>query len=129
MFSFLKKTVVNLFSGIKSKLCSLFSKPINKNSLIELKTILLEADVGIKLANELTIKLEQWMQKTSNQSGSEARTFLEAQLLQILEKLPKSKTRSPEVLLLLGINGSGKTTTAAKLAHRFAQQGKKTLLV
>ena len=129
MFGFLKKTVVSLFSGIKSKLCSLFSKPIDKNALIELKTILLEADVGVKLATELTTKLEQWIQNTSNPTGDDARAFLESQLFGILANLPKPKTHAPEVLILLGVNGSGKTTTAAKLAHRFAQNGYKTLLV
>jgi fused signal recognition particle receptor len=96
----------------------------------ELEEILIMADVGYDASHQL---LERLRPKVRREDISDAQAFkdmLKEELVRIFEETRRpAKTGTPEVVLMVGVNGVGKTTTIAKLAHRAQMQGKKTLMV
>jgi len=97
----------------------------------ELESILIQADLGVDtslsvLSNLKSIVLQRGLTRTD-----ELQNALSQELLSRLD-IPKSiniDEYHPAVIMLVGVNGSGKTTTAAKLGNQFASKGKKVLLV
>ncbi len=127
MFNFLKEKLGNLYKKFTSYFSSIFSKnKIDQNDLLELKKILITADTGINTTNIIIEKLNTEFSKTEL-SGSQLKESLAKILTEILEIKPKNL--DSQIFLLVGINGSGKTTFAAKLANKFKQEGNKVLLV
>ncbi|MBP9842260.1 MAG: signal recognition particle-docking protein FtsY [Simkaniaceae bacterium] len=100
---------------------NLFSRPLDPSTLEEMERILYEADVG-SLCTQILIKAV----KTT--PSIESLTKAATELLSTCHYTPPT-TSSPHVILITGINGSGKTTTAAKLAKRYKDAGKEVLLV
>ena len=95
----------------------------------ELEEILIMADVGYDASHAL---LERLKPKVKREEVADAQAFkelLRAELVEIFNETARPpKTESPEVVLMVGVNGVGKTTTIAKLAHRAQMQGKKVLM-
>lgn len=106
---------------------SLSFKGLNEDFLEELMVILLEADVGIHTANKILAQFE----KNSGKYGKDFNSQIEC-LIEVMAKMyGENETLSPtypKVILLVGVNGNGKTTTAAKLAYNFKQEGKSLVL-
>jgi len=89
---------------------------------IDWEALLIEADLGVKLATEWVDDLkEMGLSRTPERAEKLLREKMTA-LVRIPPPLPIQQ--KPEVILLIGVNGSGKTTTAAKLAARAKQEGK-----
>jgi fused signal recognition particle receptor len=128
MFGFIKNTLSKIYNAVTSRLQGLFNKTaIDNDTLKELELILLQADTGVKTTRSIIEQLKQEVASEKVVAGSDLKQSLEQILLEILNKKPA--TRDADVILLVGINGSGKTTFAAKLAHRLQQSGKKSLFV
>lgn len=127
MFNFIKQSLAKIYTAVTGKLGSLFSKQqVDADTLKELELILLQADTGVKTTRTVIERLKVTFASEAA-TGSALKTELEKNLLEILNK--KTADIDAEVYLLVGINGSGKTTFAAKLAHRLIKQGHKTLFV
>ncbi len=127
MFNFLKNSLKNIYTQFNSKLTNLFNRSsIDEDTLNELKTILLQADTGVATTNALIDHLTQKVNAGHLTAGADLQQAL-ANYLTAQLNLPASENSS--IFLLVGINGSGKTTFAAKIAHMYAQQDKKVLLV
>lgn len=140
MFNFLK----NRFQKIKTalsktrialtgKIAALFGKPWNEETFEQLEQILYEADLGTTCSLELVDELRLFLKKHSDATLEEMLQFLHAKAIEILEtpakvagKIPGDE--EPLVILIVGVNGSGKTTSIAKLAQNFLDQKKKVLL-
>jgi fused signal recognition particle receptor len=95
----------------------------------EIEALLLQADLGPRLTEETIARLRQ----TSTAEGITRRADLDRTLRDFLGSLlgsaePVAFTHKPSVLLIAGVNGSGKTTSIAKLAHRYAGEGNRVLL-
>jgi fused signal recognition particle receptor len=102
---------------------------INYETWETLEAYLVQADLGVKLSQEIIQALE----KKSRQEGWTKSEALKDELrLQLLDRLANPQeiylTHKPSVILIVGVNGSGKTTTIAKLAQYFKSQGKDVLL-
>ncbi len=129
MFSFIKQALQKIYTGITSRLSGLFSKKvINEETLKELELILISADTGVDTTRMVIKELENQYKKGLLDQGDSLREALQAILCTILEK-PSIEQRDYAISLLVGINGSGKTTCASKLAYRYKQMGKRVLLV
>lgn len=129
MFNFIKNTLKKIYSGITSRLGSLFGKTaIDQDALTELKVILLSADTGVKTTNAIIDALQTKYKDGQLKEGAQLKHALHDQLISILNK-PAPAAYDSNAFVLVGINGSGKTTFAGKLAHKYAQEGKKVLLV
>ena len=130
MFHFIKtklKNAYNICTSFSKKVSSLFSRSkLDEEFLQELFRLLITADTGVTTSREIIKALQNAITSKKIASMGEAKELL-AHLL--YSYLPQPKDEIPEVLLLVGINGSGKTTFAAKYAHHLKKQGKKVLLV
>ena len=95
----------------------------------ELEKLLYTADLGT-LAGELVAELSRSHRRGQVKGEQDVRRELRRLLLERLGDTPGevSLAHQPTVILIVGVNGSGKTTTIAKLAHRFQNQGKRVLL-
>jgi fused signal recognition particle receptor len=140
MFSFLKSSFSKIKKALSKtrhifsdKLRSLFRKPLNEETLEELERTLFEADLGSNCALSFTDKIRKFA-KTHPDAKTEA--LIEEMKLYAKEILNApvmtaptfQNTEGPHVILVVGVNGSGKTTTCAKLARHFTEQGKTVLL-
>ena len=89
---------------------------------IDWEAALIEADLGVKLATEWVDELKE---RGLTRSPEKAETFLREKMVKLVRIPPPLPIRQkPEVILLIGVNGSGKTTTAAKLGARAQQEGR-----
>ena len=95
----------------------------------ELEELFIMADMGVEAAAELCKRLKSRARAASATTPEELRPLLAAELEEIF-RIPRGvvAVNPPEVVLIIGVNGVGKTTTIAKLAYRARMQGKKVLL-
>lgn len=103
---------------------------ITSESWQELEALLIQADLGIDTTQAIIQSLQQTVRSHGLTHTSELQQHLRAELLKRLDLVPRLDMNShqPAVILLVGVNGSGKTTTAAKLGCLYRNQGKKVLL-
>ncbi len=95
----------------------------------ELEALLIQADVGVETTVAVLDTLESHVDKEGLTHTDQLRTGLRAELRSRLDTPPVLEfSNTPTVILIVGVNGSGKTTTIAKLGQRFTQQGKTVLL-
>jgi fused signal recognition particle receptor len=89
---------------------------------IDWEALLIEADLGVKLATEW---VEEMNENGLTRSAEKAGVFLREKMVKLVRIPPPLPIKhKPEVILLIGVNGSGKTTTAAKLGARARQEGR-----
>jgi fused signal recognition particle receptor len=125
-----KKALTKTGSLLGNKLRSLFRGPIDETILDKLEETLYEADLGAEYARELTEKIRQKLKKDASISGDALIAEIREEILHNLKLPEKSEEQAevPHVILIIGVNGNGKTTSIAKLAHHYHQAGKKVLL-
>jgi fused signal recognition particle receptor len=133
MLSFFKKIKSALSKTrdfLGSKIRNLFGSPWSDETFDKLEQILYEADIGSRVTHEFVEDLKTFLRKnpsaTSEEIIARMRTFAQNILTVPPQILPTQG--HPTVFLIVGINGSGKTTSIAKLAHLFKRDGKKVLL-
>ncbi|MFP4168968.1 MAG: signal recognition particle-docking protein FtsY [Desulfonatronovibrionaceae bacterium] len=106
------------------------SGKFDENFWEELEEILVMADVGYQATQELVDRLRPRVRREGVQDPEQFKELLRLELAGIFPAPAKKPVPPPpEVILMMGVNGVGKTTTIAKLAHRAQMQGKKPLLV
>ena len=133
-----KKASAALVSGVKktadvlrSGLDSVVGRKLGDEECETLEATLIKADLGHRLASELVEKARQAYREREVRSPQEIANFLKEQLRAEFPPQDTSPLRAPQgptVVLVVGVNGSGKTTSIAKLAHRFKGEGRKVLL-
>jgi len=127
MFGFIKNSLSKAYQAITEKLSTLFSQPVvDTNWLEELRKILLAADTGPAMTNKIIAHLTNAM-KSETLSGEQ----VQEKLITFIQSLlpPAATNLTPELALIVGINGSGKTTFIGKLAHYYQQKNEPTLII
>lgn len=125
----LKKTRDSLSSGLGNLF--LGKKVIDQDLLEEIETQLIMADVGIEVSQKIIKELTLKVSRKELDDSQALFSSLKQQLLEILtfnNATFLATTAHPAVVLVIGVNGTGKTTTIGKLAHTFQDQNKKVLL-
>ena len=102
-------------------------RKVDEELLEELEERLIRADIGVKTAEQLVEELRKEAIRKNIKTWEELLPVLREKLLSYIGGC-KGELKEGKVYLFLGVNGSGKTTTIGKLAHRFKSQGKKVLL-
>jgi fused signal recognition particle receptor len=131
MFTFLKKIIspfAKLKSALSQKIRALFSGGFDENAFDHLEQLFYEADLGAQLSAELVDKIRRLARKNPALTTDEILAFVKQELLSIFLPAAPIALASPHVILMVGVNGSGKTTTLAKLASHYQQAGKKVLI-
>ncbi len=105
----------------------LFGSGVDEETLEQLEETLLMADVGIQTTMQI---VEQVRKSATQNKEADLRAVLQRELLATMnEDVPlRVEGASPYVIMMVGVNGSGKTTTIGKLAHRFVQEGKSVMV-
>jgi fused signal recognition particle receptor len=120
----LEKTRSSVFDRIKTLFVE---SDVTPELYDELETLLIQGDVGTAVTEPLIADLKKLGLKRSD----EVRAALKQSLVKILSGAPRPAAAEPRLLtvyLLIGVNGSGKTTSIAKLAYMYKQQGRKVVL-
>lgn len=118
-------------NALGGRLRSLFGAQIDLDTLEELEQIFYEADLGIHTASELSDKVKTLYRKNPELKGEALIEEIGKELSLILKDQPTGIAEAetaPLVILIVGVNGNGKTTSAAKLAAKFIKEEKKVLL-
>lgn len=126
-FNKIRKAFSKTRSMLGDKIRTLFKGPLDEETLDQLDQILYEADLGSTLATEFVEYVRSYGKKYNHPIDA-----MKAYAEDILHHPPhvqgKEVTSSPKVILVVGVNGSGKTTSCAKLASLYKQDGKKVML-
>ncbi|MDO9462560.1 MAG: signal recognition particle-docking protein FtsY, partial [Deltaproteobacteria bacterium] len=107
-------------------------KEIDADLLDSLEEILITADLGVSTATELIKRIREKVKRKELSDAFALRNYLREEILTLLrspQKEGEEITASPFVILVIGVNGTGKTTTIGKLAHRFKGLGQNVMLV
>ena len=132
LFERLKQGLTKAKQGITDKIDDVLKSytKVDEEILEELEEILITADVGVNTTMDIIDKLRDKIKenKITEPSG------VKAELKNIIEEILTNENstlnveKSPTIILMVGVNGVGKTTTIGKLANRYKQEGKKILL-
>jgi fused signal recognition particle receptor len=107
------------------------TRTVDESDLEELETALLTSDLGLPTTEAILEQLRDRAKRQDIQGGEELRTLLKQQLRAILDRPVRpivEPAAPPKVIFLVGVNGTGKTTTTGKLAAWFRAQNKSVLL-
>src|ERR1035441_4265360 len=124
-----QKTRAGLVNALEDALQG--KKEIDAGLLEELEYTLISADIGVRTTEEILERIRQRVERHQLADAAELRGLIREQLLEILaasERAPARVTEPPAVVLLVGVNGSGKTTTIGKLAQRLKNEHHTVLL-
>ena len=100
-------------------------KQIDADLLDELEFTLISADIGVRTTGEILDRIRERVARHQVADAAELKDLIREHLLEILqasERAPARVTEPPAVVLVVGVNGSGKTTTIGKLANRFKHE-------
>jgi fused signal recognition particle receptor len=107
-------------------------KEIDRDALDALETSLLSADVGVEVTTEIIENLEYKLSRKALGNETALQMVLAERMIEILQPceraLDVTGSNKPYVILVVGINGAGKTTSIGKLTHYFQQQGLSVML-
>ncbi|RPI78905.1 MAG: signal recognition particle-docking protein FtsY [Desulfobacteraceae bacterium] len=135
LFDRLKQGLAKTRSGLTSRLDKLVfgQKEIQVDLLDELEEILFTSDLGVAATQELIETVKEGISRKELDNPEKLKTALKEQILKFLT-VPEPVRALPQpgeplVILVIGVNGVGKTTTIGKIGYHFKQAGKKVLLV
>lgn len=133
-FSRIKKGLSRTKSNLTEQLSSLFlgKKEIDEELLEEIETLLLMADVGIEATSEIIQRLTDRVERKQLADAPALHIALKEELSALLlgaeQPLDLDSHEGPYVILMVGVNGVGKTTTIGKLTKRFQAEGRSVML-
>lgn len=107
------------------------TREVDESALEDLEMSLIASDLGVTTSTEIIGALRERAKRQQIQDGAELKELLKAQIKSILDEQQrpvKSISAPPEVIMMVGVNGTGKTTTTGKLAAYFRAQGRSVLM-
>ena len=116
-----KTSFSNIFSGFRK---------VDEDLLEELEEVLIMSDVGVETTTKIMDSLRQRIKKENIQEEQEVKQLLKEEIQAILDKEDSSLKLEtiPSVILVVGVNGVGKTTSIGKIANRLRKDGKKVVV-
>src|SRR6202453_463673 len=132
-FDRMKQAVTRTRESFSESISSVIAltREVDETTLVNLEPLLLAADLGAPTTALVMESLRQRALRTGIQGGDELKQLLKSELKQILDGVARpirDASAPPEVIMMVGVNGTGKTTTTGKLAAHFTAQGPTVLL-
>jgi fused signal recognition particle receptor len=132
-FGRMKQAVARTRESFTTKIENLVSltRTVDEAALEDLETVLLTSDLGVQTTTEILDALRDRARHQAIEGGEELRALLKAQLCAVLEAPQRTAAgadATPKVIFLVGVNGTGKTTSAGKLAAWYRAQNRTVLL-
>ncbi len=129
----LKSGVQKTRAGLVTRLEDMLqgAKQIDADLLDELEFTLIGSDIGVRTTEEILDRIRERVDRSLMGDAAEIEGLIREHLLEILQASERPMprvTQPPAVILVVGVNGSGKTTTIGKLAHRFRNEQRNVLL-
>jgi fused signal recognition particle receptor len=133
LFDRMKQAVTRTRESFTESISSIvaLTREVDETTLLNLEPLLLAADLGAPTTALVMENLRQRALRTGIQGGDELKQLLKTELKQILDGVARPithPTTPPEVIMMVGVNGTGKTTTTGKLSAYFTGQGRTVLL-
>ena len=134
LFDRMKEAVTRTRESLSERIEDIVSlgKEIDRETLDDLEATLIGADLGSTTTHEVLEKLRERADRKQIADAAELKRLLKEELLAILNATPPKSAKAapgePEVVLVVGVNGTGKTTTIGKLAHALRAEGKSVLM-
>jgi fused signal recognition particle receptor len=138
LFDLLKKTELGVKRSREAwfgKIANIFNRgSFGDEVWEELEELLVSADVGVETTSKLLNKVKQRVKTDKLSETSQIWEALKEEMVSLLSipqrvnPIPEHSGESPYIILVVGVNGSGKTTSIAKLAYGFTSQGKRVIL-
>ena len=129
----LEKTRKTLTEGVRQVLAGF--RPIDEALFDDLEEVLIGADVGVATTDKLLARLRERLKRAGVRDSSGVEALLQEEITELLEPKPGAAVPAPDasgerprVLLVVGVNGVGKTTSIGKLAWRHTQAGRKVVI-
>lgn len=124
-FSKLKAVLKKTKDGLAKKLNELFSRnKLGEEFYEELEDILISSDVSVSTTMEIVDEIRETAIKEKTKDKEYVIDLLKEQLLATLTAVEPFELQTPTVIMVVGVNGVGKTTTIGKLANKFVKEGK-----
>lgn len=131
-FEKLKTGLNKTKQSINEKINDVFSnfRKVDEEFLEELEEILIMSDIGIETSTKIIDKLRERMKKEKIEDEEEVKKVLKEEMQDILniENKGLQLNTKPSIILVIGVNGVGKTTSIGKIANRLAKDGKKVVV-
>ena len=131
-FDKLKNGLSKTKNSFDEKINNVFSnfRKVDENFLEELEEILIMSDIGIDTSTKIIGKLRERMKKEKIQDEEDVKQALREEMQKILDvtDINLHLNTKPSVILVVGVNGVGKTTSIGKMANRLAKDGKKVVV-
>jgi fused signal recognition particle receptor len=132
-FDRMKQAVTRTRESLADSIGSVIAltREIDENNLDDLEAVLLASDIGSVTTAEIIGNLRARALRQGIDSGAELKLLLKSEILRILDSVAKPMQHPaspPEVIMMVGVNGTGKTTTTGKLAALYSSQGRSVLL-
>ena len=129
IFSKLKAVLTKTRDGLSKKLNELFAKnKLGEEFYEELEDILISADVSVKTTMEIVDEIRETAIKEKCKDKEYVIDLLKNELFETLDYADKIEFKSPAIIMVVGVNGVGKTTTIGKLANKFVKEKKKVTI-
>ena len=130
----LEKTKENVFGKLSRAVAG--KSKVNEDALDDIEEALITSDIGVETTLKIIERLEERVAKDKYLDAKELNTFLKEEMSLLLEESNNSdevefrvpQSNGPHVIMVVGVNGVGKTTTIGKLAHQFKKAGKNVVL-
>lgn len=127
LFDKLKEKLVKTKKSIVEKIETVIPTggKIDESTIEEIEEILISSDVGVKATDEIVSILRKKVKEGNVKNFTDVKIILKEELVNLLKNNNFLNLKSkPSVILVVGVNGVGKTTTIGKLGHKFIQEGK-----
>ena len=131
-FDKLKQGLTKTKESINDKINNVFSnfRKVDEELLEELEEALIMSDMGVETSTQIIKNLREKIKKEKIEDGEQVKEALREEIEKILEKCDNSLKleTKPSVILVVGVNGVGKTTSIGKMSARLARDGKKVIV-